>query len=303
MANLKACVHQAEKEGAFTISYHSRDQLLEEYFSIEKSFPLQVKNEVFGKTTLGKDMHVFKIGNPDGGRILIDACIHGDERVAAEILLLYVDWLINQREPAATRILERCQTLIIPIVNMDGFTESGTTQGKRKNANNVDLYRNFPYGWVLKPDNPAKYNYPGPYAESEIETRNMIALYAKAVPKLSLSMHTGKPPIFVKQIFHCADTTREDDVYMRNAYAEYVQLARKRSQRVHRFTNSGTRGTPGITCYKYFHTMSFGIETIDTYPNPPPPPDKFPSILNEWLPLFITLSLEAESQTSTRACY
>jgi predicted deacylase len=260
---------------------------------------LQVTHEVFGKTTLGKEMYVFKIGNPSGGRILIDACIHGDERVAAEILLLYVDWLLTPREPTATRILERCQTLVIPIVDLDGFTESGTTQGKRKNANNVDLYRNFPYGWELRPDDPARYNYPGPYAESEIETRNMMALYAKVMPKVSISMHTGKPPIFVKQIFRCADTTPEDDVRMRNAYARYVQLARKRSQPVYRFTG-GRRGTPGTTFYRYFHTMSFLIETIDTYPNPPPLPNKFPSILDEWLPLFITLSLEAESSTGAR---
>jgi len=242
-------------------------------------------------------MYVFKIGNPSGGRVLIDACIHGDERVAAEILLLYVDWLLNQREPVATRILEGCQTLIIPIINMDGFTESGTTQGRRKNANNVDLYRNFPSDWVLRPSNPARYDYPGPYAESEMETRNMMTLYEKTVPKLSISMHTGKPPIFVKQIFRCAGIAREDDAYMRNAYAKYAQLARKRSQPVHPLTSGGRRGRPGTTFYEHFHTMSFGIETIDTYPNPPPPSEKFPSILNEWLPLFITLSLEVESHT------
>ncbi len=288
-----------KEEGVLAISYHSRDQLMEEYFSRERSFPSLVSHEAFGKTTLGKEMYVFKIGSSSGGRILIDACIHGDERVAAEILLLYVDWLLNQKEPAATRILEGCQTLVIPIINVDGFTESSATQGRRKNANNVDLYRNFPYGWVLRPNDSARYNYPGPYAKSEIETRNIMALYAKAIPKLSISMHTGKPPIFVKQIFRCADTTPEDDVYMRNVYAKYAQLTRKRRQPVHPFTKSGRRGTPGTTCYKYFHTLNFGIETIDTYPNPPPTPEKFPSILNEWLPLFITLSLEAESHTDT----
>lgn len=288
-----------EEEGVLAISYHSRDQLMEEYFSRERSFPSLVSHEAFGKTTLGKEMYVFKIGNPGGGRILIDACFHGDERVAAEILLLYIDWLLNQREPTATRILEGCQTLAIPIVNLDGFTESGKTQGNRKNANNVDLFKNFPYAWELRPDNPKRYNYPGPHATSEIETRNIMTLYAKTVPRISVSMHTGKPPIFVKQIFRCADTTPEDNVHMRNAYTKYAQLARKRNQPVHPFTHGSRRGTPGTTCYKYFHTLSFGIETIDTYPNPPPTPEKFPSILNEWLPLFITLSLEAESHTST----
>jgi len=265
---------------------------MEEYFAREKSFPSLVSHETFGKTTLGKEMYVFKIGNPHGDRILIDACFHGDERVAAEILLLYVDWLLNQREPAATHILEGYQTLAIPIVNLDGFTESGSTQGSRKNANNVDLFKNFPYAWGSRPDNPKRYNYPGPHATSEIETRNMMSLCAKIAPGISVSMHTGKPPIFVKQIFRCADTTPEDDVHMRNAYTKYAQLARKRNQPVHPFTHSSRRGTPGATFYKHFHTLSFGIETIDTYPNPPPNPAKFPSILNEWLPLFITLSQE-----------
>ena len=265
---------------------------MEEYFAREKSFPSLVSHETFGKTALGKEVYIFKIGNPSGGRILIDACFHGDERVAAEILLLYVDWLLNQRETAATQILEGCQTLVIPIVNMDGFTESGKTQGSRKNANNVDLYRNFPYGWAPRPSDPKRYNYPGPYAKSEIETRNMIALYARTVPRVFISMHTGKPPIFVKQIFHYSETTSEDEVRMRNAYTKYAQLARKRNQPVHPFTSSLGRGSPGATLYEQFHTLSFGIETIDTYPNPPPNPAKFPSILNEWLPLFVMLSLE-----------
>ena len=245
-------------------------------------------------------MYVFEIGNPSGGRILIDACIHGDERVAAEILLLYADWLLNQRELAATRILEECRTLVVPIINVDGFTDSAKTQGKRKNANNVDLYRNFPYGWVLRPNNPARYNYPGPHAESEIETQNMMALCGKTTPKLSISMHTGKPPLFVKQIFHCTHTTAEDAAYLRSIYAKYAQLAQKRDQPVYRTHGNWSGGNPGTTYYRYFRTMSFTIETIDTYPNPPPPPDKFPSILNEWLPLFITLSQEAESPVERR---
>lgn len=272
---------------------------MEEYFSREKSFPSLVSHETFGKTTLGKEMHVFKIGNPDGGRILIDACIHGDERVAAEILLLYVDWLLNQREPAATHILEGCQTLAIPIVNLDGFTESGKTQGNRKNANSVDLNRNFPDSWTSRPNNPKRYNYPGPYAKSEIETCNMMALYSKTVPRISISMHTGRPPIFVKQVFRYADTTPGDNVRMRNAYANYAQLARKRNQPVHPFRHGSGRGTPRATLYKHFRTLGFGIETIDTYPNPPPSPAEFSGILNEWLPLFIALSQEAGAfQTS-----
>lgn len=258
----------------------------------ERSFPTLVSHETFGKTTLGNEMLVFKIGNPKGDRILIDACIHGDERVAAEILLLYVDWLLKQKEPVAANILERCQTLAIPIINMDGFTESGKTQGKRKNANNVDLYVNFRYNWMSRPTNPSKYNYPGPRAESEIETRNIMTLFSETLPKISLSMHTGKAPIFVKQIFRCYGTKPGDDARIRLIYNKYAQLARRRCQPIHPLTSSGMRGRPGITFYKYFHTLSFGIETIDTYPNPPPHPKEFPRILTEWLPLFITLSLE-----------
>ena len=266
---------------------------MQEYFAIEKSFPSLVSHESFGKTTKGRDMHVFKIGNSDGGRILIDACIHGDERVAAEILLLYVDWLVNKKEPEAARILRGCQTLAIPIVNLDSFTDSSKTQGNRKNANGVDLHKNFPEGWIQRPSNPKRYNYPGLHAKSEIETRNMIALYAKSVPSISISMHTGKPPIFVKQVFRYADTAAEDSSRMRGIYAKYAKLAQERSQPVHPFTYISGRGTPSATMYKHFRTLSFGIETIDIYPNPPPDPADFPSILNEWLPLFIVLSLEA----------
>lgn len=44
--------------------------------------------ETIGKTYLGNDIWMFKAGNPNGGHVLLDSEMHGNENKGSEILYL-----------------------------------------------------------------------------------------------------------------------------------------------------------------------------------------------------------------------
>lgn len=83
-------------------------------------------------TTLG-DQTVFKpnvkyIGN-----------MHGDEVVGRELLMRFMQTLLEGNDPDANALLESANVFVIPTMNPDGFA-----RGVRVNNNGVDLNRNFP---------------------------------------------------------------------------------------------------------------------------------------------------------------
>lgn len=127
--------------------YHTRDELISAFLNLEVQYPDKISHQIVGKTTEGRDIYLFKIGNPNGGRVLFSAT-HGNELLGPEIYLRYAQWLLENREPGASdRILSNNLTLIVPHMNLDRYKSTRTNQGSRKNSNSVDLNRNFAATW------------------------------------------------------------------------------------------------------------------------------------------------------------
>jgi len=127
--------------------YHTRSELIGEFLSLENQHPTRMSHEIIGQTVEGRNLYLFKIGNPHGGRVLYSAT-HGNELCGPEIYLLYAKWLLENQEPGVSdRILKRNYTLIVPHIDLDRYKSTRTNQGSRKNANGVDLNRNFPASW------------------------------------------------------------------------------------------------------------------------------------------------------------
>jgi len=92
-----------------------------------------------------------------------------------EVMYHYAKWLLESPESAAKRILESNLTVIVPVVNVDKYSNS------RKNVNGVDLNRNFAYGWHASAD-PTRYDYGGPSPESEPETKALARFLERLKP-------------------------------------------------------------------------------------------------------------------------
>lgn len=119
-----------------------------------------------------------------GPRVLILGGVHGDEPEGVEAALgLLKRWHDNYPF--------RLNTCLVPALNLDGVIRH-----QRTNARGVDLNRNMATNdWTATVAKP-RYN-PGPYANSEPETRALIRLIEDFKPALIISLHSWHPMLNV----------------------------------------------------------------------------------------------------------
>jgi len=126
-----------------------------------------------GRSVLGKPIEVIRRGDPDGVRVLVVGVIHGDESAGLAI----IDELERADLPGDVELW------LVPSMNPDGERSV-----RRHNANGVDLNRNFPQNWAPLAQ-PGDWQYGGPDAASEPETRAVVDLGERVKPHLVLWYH------------------------------------------------------------------------------------------------------------------
>jgi hypothetical protein len=172
-------------------TFHIHDQLISMFTNLCDNNPSAASYDVIGETHEGRNIVIFKIGNPNGGKVMWTSAIHGWEDLGSEVQYLIAEWLLTSENPEAQRILNRNYILFVPIVNMDSY--------ERENRNyetdrcGVDLNRNFVTGWsYVEPANTGFPNsYHGDFAGSEKETqaiRNALQTYR---PNIFMDLHYG----------------------------------------------------------------------------------------------------------------
>lgn len=298
-------------------------------FDYEAKYPNLISHESIGKTWQGRDILLFKVGNPWGGRVMFNGTIHGGERVGTEVYLHYVDWLFENREPGISdRILQLNYTLIVPIFNVDGFPTSRNNQNP---TGTVNLNRNFPKSWRtdctilgtpdpatgLCPsgqekignycyktgcscywsDTPGSDTYRGTVPSSEPETQAMLNAFAKWKPKFVLDYHTWEGPYFARPSWRSGITT-EDKAYHDTVAQKIRSLATQRGVRVYSYAQLGVCGSLADDGYATGRATAYLIEGLGVtecggYVNPPysmVTDIAFPG----FLPLAIVFSQECE---------
>ena len=172
-------------------TFHEKNQLITMFKTLCDKYPTYTSYESIGKTYENQDIWIFKIGNPNGGKVMWDGSMHGWEDMGSEIEYLFLEWLLESGDPLANQILQNNYVLFIPIVNMDSY--------ERQNRNfeeytyGVDLNRNFENGWSLRA--PNDYSYSGPYPASEPETQTMITAFKTYKPEIYVNTHYGGGPV------------------------------------------------------------------------------------------------------------
>ena len=132
-----------------------------------------LKRTVIGTSVQGRDIVAFHLGEPKRPKVktvVLLAAMHGNEAAPSQILRALVDGL--------------------PVVGLDlwvvpTYNPDGVAAGTRKNANGVDLNRNFPYDWA---DLDGSYE-SGPGPASEPETQAMMDFLDTVDPAAILSFH------------------------------------------------------------------------------------------------------------------
>ncbi len=148
-------------------------------------------NTVIGTRLLGysvehRPIWAYHLGDPSSPvKAVIVGQIHGDEHAG-----VYAAAAVVHGPP-----IRGIDLWVVPTMNPDG-----NAHNRHQNADGVDLNRNWPDIWAPL----TGYNYSGPRALSEPETRAMYTFLGQVRPTLMVSMH---------QPFDGVDTT---DGYLRN---------------------------------------------------------------------------------------
>lgn len=135
--------------------------------------PPLVERRVLGVSVEGREIEAFRYGTPGGTVVMVVGVIHGDEEAGLQI----VDVLRTMSPP------EGIDLWIIPTMNPDG-----TVAETRGNARRVDLNRNFPRDWAPQGE-PGYWQYAGPSAASEPETKAMVEFVRLVKPALGIWYH------------------------------------------------------------------------------------------------------------------
>jgi hypothetical protein len=129
---------------------------------------------VFGSSVQGVPLTFYRrqSGNPRA-KVLVIGCIHGDEFVGNRVVDILRDMPLEGN----------IDLWLVRTMNPDG-----QQLRSRKNANGVDLNRNFPGNWQ-KTGTPKSWQYSGPEGESEPEVKGIVKLGKLAKPDFVIWYH------------------------------------------------------------------------------------------------------------------
>lgn len=145
-------------------------------------------------------------------KILIASNMHGEEKTAPFALYYMFNDIINrwQTDPVYEYLRFNVEFIIIPSVNPWGFMHN-----TRKNANGVDLNRNFPYNWTLTDPSSSNYGGPEPLSEPEAQyVANLIDSNLDAIFYIDYHLNGSSGQDWNKTMWIslCADEYFDQDV-------------------------------------------------------------------------------------------
>jgi PKD repeat protein len=263
--------------------YRTETEILQDFFTLQSSYSTVLTYDVIGQTVEGRDIYLFKLGNPLGVTVFIDASIHGHEYITTEALYYCIEWLLTER----TDILESNYVLFIPIINRDSY------RIRRTNAAGVDLNRNFLTYWQPTGSGTIYYSGPSPLSEPETQTiHNALGTYH---PRWYINLHAGYEetritppsiqPIYEDVYARIRETSRNTfgvDPFPYDTYQFYEGMARYEGEAQGAYTweieisstNPPTgqffdRVVPRVKAV-FLETFLEGISEPDPTPNQPP---------------------------------
>ena len=130
----------------------------------------------------------------DGKPVLFNmGAIHGNETPAAEDSLEFAYDVIQLSKTNAKvkALLDKVRLIDMPLVNPDGYA---ATPAKRANANNVDMNRNYPFGWGSNIGVKLTTRGAGPGSEPEVQNTMDIVRDNQVVTLIT--QHTNSRAIF-----------------------------------------------------------------------------------------------------------
>ncbi|RHY49717.1 hypothetical protein DYB30_011280, partial [Aphanomyces astaci] len=156
---------------AFHNCFRTIDQIYEFTDTLVKQNPTLLSKFAISKTYNGATIYGYKLTNGHSQSLYFQSQLHAREWIAGSSILFsfasILDDITNNKPTAA----DEYDLYFVPIVNIDGFEKTWNgTRYQRKNANGVDLNRNWPSLPDPESIHPDDETYPGLKPLSEPET-------------------------------------------------------------------------------------------------------------------------------------
>lgn len=182
--------------------YQTLDEVYSDLDAIIADHPNLIAAGTIGQSVDGRPLRWFKLtaGEGDKAQVLITANIHGHELAGGQMAKALLRYLADNygKDRQVTWLLDSAELHFIPIMNPDAMVRTvdmqlgwGITTFIRKNMDEVDLNRNFPYPGHEESGNKESEVYGGPEPISEPETRALIAFISDHHFILALNFHTA----------------------------------------------------------------------------------------------------------------
>lgn len=165
--------------------------------------------EVIGASVEDRPLYAVHLGG-EGPIVCVTAGIHGLEYIGVQVAL----------EVARLGPLPGARLVVLPVLNPDGYARtwreggSGRVRDLRKNANGVDLNRNFPLpydseapSWLpgAGSSDPDASTYRGAHALSEPEARAVASWMRRHRPHSSVNCHSFMGTLIAARVWHPPD--------------------------------------------------------------------------------------------------
>jgi len=199
ITNLQELVDQqmAPQEGLdFFTAYHNYEEITTWLQEVSSNFPTLATMVDIGKTYEGRTQWAIKLTSRMGSNkpiLFIDAAIHAREWITTATVTFWIDQLTTNygKVPEITELLDNLEIHILPIVNVDGYVFSWTTnrmwrKTRRPNPGSTcigtDPNRNWDYHWgeTGASGNPCSETFYGAAPFSEASVAN-LAKYLEAL--------------------------------------------------------------------------------------------------------------------------
>lgn len=183
-------------------AYHNVSEAASVMQDLETERPDLFDHEVIGTSHEGRDLHAVTVSAPgdasDRARVLFDGAHHGDEVIASEVLVRYLQTIRDTYDTNDTiqDLLDDVVIDVVPMVNPDGIAHVPNCSyyaDCRKNAEGVDLNRNYADHWgeTGSSGDPGSATYRGPSPLSEPESQAIADLMDERPYAAYASLHSG----------------------------------------------------------------------------------------------------------------
>jgi len=169
--------------------------------NLADSYPNLMSIYTIGYSVQGREIFAIKISDnvqvdEDEPVIHFDAEHHAREVMTPEVIVDIIETLVSNYATSSEikGWVDSYETYLIPCVNPDSVVAVFEEYwGIRKNANGVDLNRNYPADWG-NPDgsssNPESETYRGPFPASEPEVQTLMAQVFRTRPAAGITFHS-----------------------------------------------------------------------------------------------------------------